>query len=274
MKHKPTKTLGPTSALLINELLQHDKSRFTISDAVTILNITRVSAAKLLSDLVQREVLVRIKSGGYLILQAGQESVQLNNWPLITHELVGAEEYFISYYSAMRLHGMTTHLSLVVYATIKKRRQLKKVGNITYQFIYCKPEYFFGGVPHWVTKHEKVNVSDLERTILDGLARPELCGGVKEIVRGIWVKQKEIQWQRLVQYASQFYPRAAVKRLGFILEILGCGSEILPLLNESIHLARDYILLDPGGSSEGKCISYWKVRINMPLEELKASIWE
>ncbi|MFN7095990.1 MAG: type IV toxin-antitoxin system AbiEi family antitoxin [Gammaproteobacteria bacterium] len=206
-------------------------------------------------------------------MQTGQENAQLSNWPIITKYLVENDDYYISYYSAMRLHGMTTHALREAIVTTPKRRRAKKVSNFSYNFIYTKAEYIWGVEMHWVSQQDNVCISDLERTLLDGLARPELCGGIKEIVRGIWVKQEQINWDKVLQYAAKFHTKAAVKRLGFIFELLHLGESYVPQLAQITSSAKDYILLDPGSPKTGRYLERWHIRLNVNIEELKESIW-
>ncbi len=270
---KQTKTLGPTSARLIEELVIEGKSIFTLEDACKIYGKPKQETTYFLRDLVNRGVLTRIKSGIFLILQFGQESAQLDNWPLIANVLTGPNEYFISHYSAMRLHGMTTHPLMNVFITMTKRKLVRKVHKLSYQFIYAKEAHFWGKTQLWVTKQEKVYVSDLERTILDGFDRPDLCGGIKEVVRGIWSKQKQIHWKKLAEYAAKYHSRAAVKRLGYILESLNLDKKCTLILNHMISSNHDYILLEPNEEKSGKYLSKWKLQINMNIEEILASVW-
>jgi predicted transcriptional regulator of viral defense system len=273
-KFHPTGTLGPVSAQFINALKKQGKTTFTLDDATSIYGKDKHKTIKFLSDLIKRSVLSRIKPGVYLILQMGQENTQLNNWPVIAHQLAGDEEYYISHYSAMRLHGMTTHPLFDISITMPKRHRTKKISHITYHFIYSQPKHFWGFKIHWVTKQDKVYVSDIEKTLLDGLERPDLCGGIKEVVRGIWVKQNDIDWEKMAQYSAKFHTKASVKRLGFILEILGLGTSCIPLLIKTIAPKKDYILFDPDGAKEGNFLNRWHIRLNITIEELKASVWE
>lgn len=268
-----TKTIGPVSAKVLFTLIENGKDIFTLDDACKIYAGGRQETSNFLRDLVYRGVLARIKSGVFMILKMGQENTQLTNWPIIAHILSGTNNYYISYYAAMRLHGMTTHALTTITITMSKKHIAKKVNNIYYQFVYSKPEHFWGACEHWVTKQEKVHVSDLERTILDGLERPDLCGGVIEVVRGIWSKQKQIDWSKLAEYARKYHTKAAVKRLGFILEMLNFADNSLPLLANTIVDRKDYILLDPNGSKVGKYVSRWRVQLNVNIDELKASVW-
>lgn len=262
-------TLGPVSSQFIREFLGAGRSTFTLAEAAKVYGKDNHSTGKFLSELVKRKVLARIKSGVYLILQTGQENIQLSNWPVIADKLTDSNDYYISFYSAMRLHGMTTHPLLDVYITLTKRRLVKKINSITYHFIYCKPENVWGIRTIWVTRLDKVYVSDLERTLLDALERPELCGGIKEIVNGIWMKHKEIDQVKMSHYATRFHTKAAIKRLGFIFDMLDLASDYL---KDSVASAKDYVLLDPKGKKEGKYSRKWHIQVNMNIEELKSNI--
>ena len=266
-------TLGPISAKLVYSLKKRGNLIFTLAEATTLYGKDKRETTKFLSELIKRGVLARIKSGIYIILEAGQENVQLSNWPIIADLLAGNTQYCISHYSAMRIHGMTTHPLFDITITMPKRHRNKKIHQITYHFIYSKLKDFWGIQKSWITKQNRVFVTDIEKTILDGLERPDLCGGLKEVVRAIWVKQNEIDWDKLVTYAKKFRTKASLKRLGFILELLNIGTICIPILAMAINSKNDYNLLDPNGKKEGAYLSRWGIRINVIIEELQASVW-
>lgn len=268
-----TKTLGSVSARLLTEFQRRGQNIFTLAEAQGITRSNYYATANLLTKLTKRGLIARIKVGRYLILQTGMENTQLKNWPIIARELAGPAPYFISHYSAMRIHGMTSHPLFDVYVTVPKRRKERKLSGMTYHFIYCKRSHFWGATTHWATKQDQVQVSDIERTILDGLDRPDLCGGLTEVIRGIWAKQTEIDQKKLTRYAKRFRTKAAVKRLGFILETFNIASNWLPAYLGCIAEAKDYIPLDPQGLRRGKHLSRWRLQLNADVEELKASIW-
>lgn len=272
-KPSPTKTTGRVSAGFIAALQNRGKSIFSIDEAQAICGKRRSATVDLLRDLVNRGILARIKSGTFLILQTGNENTQLRNWPVIARELAGKDPYFISHYSAMRIHGMTSHPIVNVYLTLTKQKPDKIVSNITYHFIYSKEKHFWGQMSHWATKQEQVWVSDPERTLLDGFDRPDLCGGITDVVRGLWATQKNINSEKLVNYAKQYRTKAAVKRLGYVLEALNIAPNTLPVLGKEITDAKDYVTLDPQGKKEGKRLSRWRIQLNINADELKAGVW-
>jgi predicted transcriptional regulator of viral defense system len=139
--------------------------------------------------------------------------------------------------------------------------------GIEFRFIYNQKKYFFGISDHWVTKQEKVKVSDLERTIIDGLKQPEYFGGLTEVAKGLWIRHQEIKVNRLIGYAIKIGVGAVIRRLGFLLELYKIGtSEDWEIL--SSHLTETYVRLDPLLPSEGKFLRKWRLQLNVSPEEL------
>ncbi len=267
---EPSKTLGPVSARLIYELQKKGKPIFTLREACSLYKKNLFATSDLLSELVKRGILARIKKSVFLILRTGFENSQLQNWPITAAALSSPQPYFISHYSAMRLHGLTTHPNLDITITMPLRRKPKQVASLDYQFIYCQKKYFFGGASLWVTKTDQVQVSDLERTLLDGLDRPELSGGLIEVVQGLKTKYQDIHYHKFLSYAKKWATKAAVKRLGFIFETLALDKqEFILQLQAIIRNARGYNLLDPNSANRGSYLNRWGLRLNINLKELK-----
>jgi len=262
-----SKTLGPISAKFVSNIKERGKSIFTLKEAEELLNKNGHEAARFISDLVKRKIVFRINKSIYLLLDTTHESTQLSNWPIIAKALITNDEYYISHYAAMRLHGMTTHAINEISITIPKRSRNKEIYKFKYHFIYLKPEYLWGVEQIWVSKQEKVKVSDLERTILDCLSKSDYCGGLIEIVRGIWSIHAKINWEKLIEYSKKYNNKASVKRLGFIAESLGIGGSHLEKLHEIIEQHKNYILLDYKGEKIGKFYNKWYIQIN--IENIK-----
>ncbi len=264
MKRKyQLKTLGPLSTKFVSNLKERGQSIFTLKEAQDLLRKNSRATTQFIADLVKRQIIYRLNKGTYLLLETMQESTQLSNWPLIAQALVTNDEYYISHYAAMRLHGMTTHALTEIQITLPKRSRDKEIYHIKYHFIYAKPVHFWGIEQKWVSKQEKVNVSDLERTILDCLSRTEYCGGLIELVKGFWIIHTKINWEKLIEYSCRYANKAAVKRLGYIAESLDIDSVYLQKLHDVIDNNHDYILLDYTGDKIGRFYKYWYIRVNI-----------
>src|SRR5208282_4315627 len=121
--------------------------------------------------LVTRGVATRLRPGVFQLVppELGRESEYLCNPYVVARELMGGKPYYLSHASAMDINNMVTQPQLVVCVTSPKAMRGRVVLGTEFRFIRCKLEHFFGTTDHWVNKQEKIVVSDLERTMLDGL---------------------------------------------------------------------------------------------------------
>lgn len=269
-----TKTLGPASAELLLRLSAEGKTIFSIADAQAITNKTYEATAALLSRLVRKRWLVRLVPGKYLIvpLEAGLESIPMADRYVIAREVLGSLPYYVSHYSAMELHQMTTQPVNVVYVTVPRQRASRTIAGVEYRFVYAGQRSFWGWEAIWVTDQEQVQVSDLEKTLLDGAVRPELCGGLAELARGLWLRKDDLDEDRFVAYVQRLGHQAAAKRIGFLLETYGLGHpETIAALRSFI--TPRYTLLDPTLLDRGPYRARWRLRVNLDPEELKATVW-
>jgi predicted transcriptional regulator of viral defense system len=271
---KTTKTLGPASAELVLRLSAAGKTAFSIADAQAVTTRPYATVAALLSQLARRGWLVRLSPGKYLIvpLEAGLESIPLADRYVIAREALEPLPYYISHYSALELHQMTTQPVNTVYVTTPRQRADRTIAGVEYRFIYANPRSFWGWEEVWATGQERVRVSDLEKTILDCAARPDLCGGLSEAAKGLWLRKDALDEQRLVAYARRLDHRAVAKRVGFLLETFDLGSpETIAALQALVN--RRYTLLDPTLPDKGPYRARWRLRVNLDPEELKAIVW-
>jgi len=285
------KTLGPASAELLLRLSGEGKAIFSIADAQAITNKGYKATATLLGQLAHKGWLVRLVPGKYLIvpLEAGLESIPMADRYVIAREVLAPLPYYISHYSAMELHQMTTQPVNTVYVTVPRQRASRVIAGVEYRFVYTNRRFFWGWETTWATDQEQVRVSDLEKTLLDCVVRPELCGGLAELARGLWLRKAcpersrrdDLDEDRLVAYVRRLDHKAGAKRIGFLLETLraepqdeayGLGRpETIATLRSFIN--RRYTLLDPTLPDVGTYRARWRLRINLDPEELKATVW-
>jgi len=123
-------------------------------------------------------------------------------------------------------------------------------------------------VDHWVDKTEQVVVSDLERTVIDGLKQPDYCGGFSEVAKGFWMRRRDVDVGRLVNDALRLDVGAVIRRLGFLLEVCGIDAPA-DLERLRARLTATYHLLDPTLPAEGKRLARWRIRVNVTQEEIE-----
>jgi predicted transcriptional regulator of viral defense system len=269
----PLKTLGPRAAHLVTALHEAGHLTFTLAQARQITGLKETSARSFLRKLVARGVASRLRPGLFNLVpfELGREREYLGNPYAVARELMGGRPYYLSHGSAMDVHGMVTQPQLVVWVTSPKPMRGRVVLGTEYRFVRCKPQHLFGLTDRWVDKRERVTVSDLERTVIDGLKQPEYCGGVTEVAKGLWMRRADLDASRLVGYALCLDVGAVVRRLGYLMELYGVGT---PADADRLRarLTKTYLRLDPLLPPEGRFLARWRLRLNVDPEELLAVV--
>ncbi|MCC6334912.1 MAG: transcriptional regulator [Myxococcales bacterium] len=270
---EPTKTLGPQAARLVAILHERGRTLFTHADVKKIAGLSAKSARNLVAGLVNRGLATRLKPGLFILVpfELGREREYLGNPYVVARELADTPEYYVSHASAMDLHQMVTQPQLAVFVMSPKAIRPRMVLGTEFRFVRCKRENLFGIVEVWATKTERVHVSDLERTVIDGLKQPEHCGGLTEVAKGFWMRRDAIAVPKLVDYALRLGVGAVVRRLGFLLETfeIDAPAEIERL---RAALTATYAPLDPLMPAEGPWHARWRVRVNVEPDELRALV--
>lgn len=268
------KTLGARSAELLLRLSEQGKTIFSVRDAQAITQESYNATKFLLGELVRKGWLVRLVPGRYLVvpLEAGLQSIPMADRYVIAREVLDSVPYYVSHYSAMELHQMTTQPLNTVYVTVARRRKNRVIAGLRYRFVYASARHFWGWEEMWATTQDQVKVSDLEKTILDCAARPELCGGIGELAKGVWLRRDDLDEGQLVEYADRLNHKAAARRIGFLLTTYGLGRPETLATLEGFGSA-GYDPLDPALPDDGPYDPQWRLRINLDPEELRASVW-
>ena len=213
----------------------------------------------LLSRLEKAGWIERIEKGKYLIVPIGSGKGKYT-----LHEFVIAsmliQPAVIAYWSALHHHGLTEQPPRTVFiqTTGRKKCSMKEVLGLQYRVIRVRPYKLFG------TRKERlestqVEITDPEKTVVDCLDRPDLCGGIIEAAKAI--AHGTLDMEKLADYASRIGNTGAGRRLGFLLDRCGKSSATI-----SRPRARNYLLLDPSMPPGGKRDAKWGLIIN--LDEL------
>jgi predicted transcriptional regulator of viral defense system len=267
------KTLGPQAANLVTMLHERSRAVFRLEDVRDITGLSEASARSFVRKLVDRGVAARLKAGLYVLVpfELGRERQYPGNPLVVAREIMNGEDYYLSHATAMEIHDMTTQPHLVVMVTTPASRRPLTALGVEFRFVRCQRRHLFGLTEHWVTKQEKVRVSDLERTVIDGLKQPEHCGGLTEVAKGLWMRRRDMNVDRLLQYARRIGVGAVVRRLGFLLETYEmAAATVLDRLRNG--LTATYVRLDPVLPAEGKRLRRWRLQLNVDPEELRAVV--
>jgi len=253
-----------------------DQDCFTFQDVVREYpNTHKVQLSKILSGMVEKGMLIKLNRNLYHIVPANMDAESyIPDWHLVSKYLMKGKDYYIGYYSAMQIHGLITQPSLkeIIVTNHQIKPSVKEIRGTEFQFVYHTKTRFFGYKNTWINQHEKVAVSELEKTIVDAVSRPNLCGGLTEVGKAIYESRTKINEQKLIDYLTRNEMQVAKKRYLFLVDLLGIEWSSY---HESMknNLGSGYPLLDTTGLDQGPWNSKFGLRINVDIETIKNAIY-
>ncbi len=213
--------------------------------------------------------------GHYVLIEAkrGYKKLAPRMSPyMITRAL--KQPYYLGYLSAAYHHHLTTQLPRVLHVVVQRQQRPLTFKHVTVQFVTVTKKKFLG---YEKTKidNEEVVVSDLEKTLLDSLDRPELVGGIEAVARFILLSSPRTRFDKLLFYAKHMGNRALAVRLGYLLDVLR-----VPDVPKSVRMTlHEYVnqISAPLGEvkrwgKRGKVNSDWNIIENVPLRSLRAEL--
>lgn len=215
----------------------------------------------LLSRMEKNGWIERIERGKYMILPLGTKKGKYTLHEFVIGSML-VRPAVIAYWSALHHHGLTEQAPRTVFiqTTSRKGCSMKEVFGLEYQIIRIRPYKLFGS-KKIILDETEVLVTDPEKTIIDCLDRPDLCGGVVEVAKAI--SSGSPNMKKLADYASRIGNTGVGRRLGFLLDRYGESSPEL-----ARPKARNYLLLDPSMPSAGKKNGKWRLTVNLDDKSL------
>ena len=222
-------------------LKKNDLIIFKTKDLRLLLGINRTKCYNIIKALKKKKAIKAIKAGLYA-LQGTNELVigSYLNWPS-----------YLSFFSALNYYGFTDQLpKTIFYATTRFKKRIND-----YKYVTISKKRFFG-----YTKVGGIIIAEKEKAIIDSLLFPKYAGGIRELIDCIKAAIKELDKNKLVDYAMKIESKAVLRRLGFILELVGFKEKILKKIAKRI--GKGYELLDPSLKKKNNLNKKWLLDVN------------
>lgn len=275
-RRKPRRTevsLTAPDRILLSKLARSARGGLIdVTRASRALGWHRKTVAGRLGALVRRGWLSRVRRGLYLILPLESDPSK----PMIVEDAwILANEVFkpcyIGGWTAAEHWGLTEQLfrsTLVVSAAQIRSSNITLSGH-DFKLFKASMSRIRELATVW-RGSERVPISDRERTLVDGLRRPAMCGGIRQIVEMMteYGSSRERNFKGLAEAAASFGNGATWKRLGFLAEL--CW----PKETELVQLARKnisagYTKLAPDVAQRGRLVRRWGLWVNAHIRETK-----
>ncbi|MDR2875320.1 MAG: type IV toxin-antitoxin system AbiEi family antitoxin domain-containing protein [Methylobacillus sp.] len=230
-----------------------------INDAVHLLNLDRTGAAKVLARWTAQGWLRRVRRGVYVpasLDTLGNEHVLNDPWVLVPSLFSPG---YVGGRTAAEYWDLTEQIfnDIVVITSQAVRQKTQHHHGATFTIKHIAPDKIFGTKTLWRGR-SKVQISDLERTMIDMLDTPALGGGIQHVADCLaeYLKRKDRNDSRLIAYAEQLGNGAVFKRLGFLAETEASATWLVQECRQ--RLSKGNIKIDPALDCP-RIVSRWRV---------------
>jgi len=138
-------------------------------------------------------------------------------------------------------------------------KNLYKIKGIRYRIVRIKSDDYFGIEDQWIG-HQTFKITDLEKTLIDGLSKPKYCGGFREVLNAFEQSIHKMDLPKIISYAQKISDVTS-RRLGWVLSHLKVSEKHLkPLLEKR---GSGFSKLDPSSNAKGPWNRKWLLQENL-----------
>ncbi|GAB4176068.1 MAG: hypothetical protein Kow00108_11370 [Calditrichia bacterium] len=251
-----SKNLTRDQARFLQLLRENEIEYFTIHRIEQDLGVSFSNIHEILENLEKKGFLRRIQKGYYV-------DAQFNN-PYVIGTFI-SRDGAVAYWTALNLHGLTEQIPNIIYIQTPFRKRDTVIFGVSYKFVTITGRKRAGIITMGYGNHA-FNITDPEKTIVDCFDLPQYSGGMDVLIASF--AKAELNPDKLMEYAEKINNLAAIKRMGYLAEVLQ-KNELQPFIQYSqSKLNERYNLLDPFGEDTGKYLKRWKIRLNLTENQI------
>ncbi|NBJ17006.1 MAG: transcriptional regulator [Dehalobacter sp. 4CP] len=184
-----------------------DKGCFTWEDVCKMLGNPN-TASNLIQNYLKKGYIKSVKRNLYVAVNL------VDNMPVVSHFAIAGHitpSAYVSHHSAFSYYGYTNQVFYDVYVSSASRFNSFEFDGRTYRYVMSRIDE---GVEK---KADGVTVTDLERTIIDGINDFEKIGGLEELLRSLSVIPYADE-SKLLRYLEKYRKQVLYQKAGYILE--------------------------------------------------------
>ncbi len=273
---KSPRSVSPTEYQVLAKLARARASHLVRRRDWSWLTSISPRPDRVIARMLEKGSLISVAPGRYLIAPVGADRIEMAAAPqAVLDARLSGTRYYIAFHSALSEHGLTDLEDARLFVVVFGRTDLPGVLDLAGQEVVVTritvERKWFGAERATLAAGGTYWRSDIERTLLDALERPDLAGSIETVVRA-WARalgEDRASIRRLADYAIRLGP-TVVRRTGFWLSAMGHSKDAEPLLKH--RGSSGSVPLDPSGSKSGPTDPVWRVVVNVPSESYRGWI--
>jgi len=268
-----TRSLSPQESRVVLSLAEQGRRELDRAEVIAILGVTDKAADHIIHSLRHKGWLERASWGKYLVIppEQGPDAIGDSNILALASRIT--DPYYIGFGSAASHYGLTTQHRNVIWLVTPHRLRDRRIGETDIRIVNPAPRKFFGFAPVDVLGY-RLMMSDREKTVIDCIDRPDLCGGEGEASYILAMACRRMDWPKAVQHLEQVGSSSLIQRFGWLVDHAGAevpAGERERLLQRIKHARRT--IFGPAAPADNP-VGYddaWRLRVNVPRADLQAS---
>ncbi len=255
-----------TGLELLDELVSEGVTQFTSAEAAARLGRSAAATGNILGRLVRDGLLDRVRRGHYAIRQLGTLGTSAAAESVLLSVAAGFRDvrHRVAYRTALDQLDLLAHPSRSIQVALARPTRSERLSGRRLTVVR-EPE---AALDVGAKKQDGVLISDLERSLLDAAARPELVGGIAVLAEALGAaSSKGVDAEKLTDYARALSWGPALRRIGSLadrLHIAGLAGRLAPLTKPSSDID-----LEPGHGQTSYRDAKWWVRWDQEPSELQ-----
>ena len=271
----PIRSLSPQESRVVLTLTEHGRREVAREDIIKLLAVTPESADHVIRSLRRKGWLQQASWGKYLLIppDQGPEALGEGNLLALASRIAEPHPYYLGYGTAAGHYGLTTQHRSTIWLVTPARLRDRRLNDSEVRIVNPVPRKFFGFEPVDVLGYN-VKMSDIEKTAIDCIDRPELCGGIGEAATILAAASRRCDWSKVASYLERIASKPLTQRCGWLADYVGAEipddprAQILRLASKSRKT-----FLGPKKTPTG-AIGYdekWHLTVNVTPAELHGS---
>jgi predicted transcriptional regulator of viral defense system len=268
------RSLTPQEAEIILGMTERGLDRIESSTAKEWLNRTPKSVSKILRSLQSKGWLEGLGAGDYVLIPPERGPEVLGDSNPLALAWASVQPSYVGWWNAAAFHHLTTqHPVEITIATTKPHRR-RVISGEDVRYIHLMQYKFFGSMTAKLYGRS-FEVSDREKTVIDCVDRPSLCGGHSEVCRIVSRAADDLDWDKLLVYCRRFESTSLIQRIGFFLELVASPPEDLIENLQSMIGPNDRSALGLPVRNDPDAIGFvrrWKLHVPFSRAKLLAEV--